>query len=122
MIGERYELQHELGAGGMGTVYRGLNTRTQQTVAIKQLRADVAQPENIERFKREGEALRDLNHPNIVRFREVYKTKKGKLCIVMDFADGGDLQGKIKEHYKNRDKNGGQLQYWSEDHVLNWFT
>ena len=42
-----------------------------------------------------------------MRFREVYKTKKGKLCIVMDFADGGDLQSKIKEKYKIRDKTGG---------------
>jgi len=29
-----------------------------------------------------------LNHPNIIRFKEVYKTKKGQLCIVMDYADG----------------------------------
>jgi NIMA (never in mitosis gene a)-related kinase len=40
----------------------------------------------------------------------------------MDYADGGDLQGKIKEKYKIKEKNGGALQYWSEDHVLNWFT
>jgi NIMA (never in mitosis gene a)-related kinase len=40
---------------------------------------------------KEAKILEALNHPNIVRFREVYKTKKGKLCIVMDFADGGDL-------------------------------
>lgn len=71
---------------------------------------------------REAKILEVLNHPNIVRFREVYKTKKGKLCIVMDFADGGDLQGKIKEKYRSRDKHGGQLEYWDEDHVLNWFT
>ena len=38
-----------------------------------------------------------LSHPNIVKFIEVYKTKKGKLCIIMDFADGGDLQAKVKE-------------------------
>jgi NIMA (never in mitosis gene a)-related kinase len=31
------------------------------------------------------------NHPNIIRFKEVYKTRKGELCIVMEFADGGDL-------------------------------
>ena len=37
-----------------------------------------------------------LNHPSIVRFKEVYKTKKGKLCIVMDYVDDGDLQDKIK--------------------------
>jgi len=40
---------------------------------------------------REAKILEVLQHPNIVRFREVYKTKKGKLCIVMDFANGGDL-------------------------------
>ena len=40
--------------------------------------------------------LKELSHPNIVRFIEVYKTKNGKLCIVMDFADGGDVCAKIK--------------------------
>ena len=60
--------------------------------------------------------------PNIVRFKEVYKTKKGKLCIVMDYADGGDLQARIKEKYAQKAKNGGNLQYWDENHVLNWFT
>lgn len=44
---------------------------------------------------KEAKILEVFNHPNIVRFREVYKTKKGKLCIVMDYADGGDLQKKI---------------------------
>lgn len=71
---------------------------------------------------REAKILEVLRHPNIVRFKEVYKTKKGKLCIVMDYADGGDLQGRIKDKYKQKDKNGGQLSYWSEEHVLNWFT
>lgn len=51
---------------------------------------------------REAKILEALNHPNIVRFREVYKTKKGKLCIVMDFADGGDLQSKVKEKLKKK--------------------
>ena len=46
----------------------------------------------------EGKILEKLDHPNIIKFREVYLTKKPKLtlCIVMDFADGGDLQSKIK--------------------------
>ena len=56
---------------------------------------------------REAKILEVLQHPNIVRFREVYKTKKGKLCIVMDFADGGDLQGRIKDKYKQKEKTGG---------------
>jgi NIMA (never in mitosis gene a)-related kinase len=40
--------------------------------------------------------LEQLNHPNIIRFHEVYKTKHRKLCIVMEYADGGDLAGKIE--------------------------
>ena len=50
---------------------------------------------------KEAKILEVLNHPNIIRFREVYKTKKGQLCIVMDYADGGDLASKLKEQ---RDK------------------
>lgn len=40
---------------------------------------------------KEAKILEALSHPNIVQFKEVYKTKKGKLCIVMEYADGGDL-------------------------------
>lgn len=37
---------------------------------------------------KEARILEALRHPNIIKFREVYKTKKGRLCIVMDYADG----------------------------------
>ncbi len=37
---------------------------------------------------KEAKILEALIHPNIIRFREVYKTKTGKLCLVMDYADG----------------------------------
>ncbi len=46
---------------------------------------------------KEARILEALKHPNIVSFREVYKTKKGYLCIVMDYADGGDLGKRIKD-------------------------
>jgi NIMA (never in mitosis gene a)-related kinase 1/4/5 len=46
---------------------------------------------------KEARILEALKHPNIVKFREVYKTKKAKLCIVMDYADGGDLAQKLKD-------------------------
>ena len=46
---------------------------------------------------KEAKILEILKHPNIIRFREVYKTKIGKLCIVMDYADGGDLLQRIEK-------------------------
>jgi len=40
---------------------------------------------------KEAKILELLIHPNIIRFREVYKTKSNKLCLVMDYADGKPL-------------------------------
>ena len=45
-------------------------------------------PEDKQATFREAKILEVLNHPNIIRFKEVYKTKQGQLCIVMDYADG----------------------------------
>ena len=45
---------------------------------------------------REAVALRRVQHPNVVRFREVF-VRSGWLCLVMDFADGGDLCAAIKD-------------------------
>ena len=65
---------------------------------------------------RESKILEFLKHPNIIRFREVYYRKDGlepKLCIVMDYADGGDLQNKIKS-------NKGQP--FPEHQIIHWFV
>ncbi len=60
-------------------------------------------------------------HPNIVTFREVYKTKLGKLCIVMDYVDGGDLLQKVQQQVmQNRASN--RMEYINEEQILNWFT
>ena len=40
---------------------------------------------------KEAKILEHLKHPNITTFKEVYKTKGNKLCIVMEYADGGDM-------------------------------
>ena len=53
----------------------------------------------------EAKIMEAFNHPNIVRFREVYKTKRGKLCIVMDYCDGGDLQQYLKKTKKYLDED-----------------
>ena len=46
---------------------------------------------------REAKIMEKLSHPNIIKSHEVYKTKRGKLCIVMEYADGGDLNKIIKK-------------------------
>ena len=58
LIGTRYRLDEKIGQGGMGTVYRGLDTQTGEMVAVKQLQpaAVASEPGVLERFSREGVA------------------------------------------------------------------
>lgn len=92
LIAGRYTLDREIGAGGMGTVFAGTDTRTESRVAIKRLdgRRVALQPELAVRFQREADALLALNHPNIVRMHE-HVVHEGDYYIVMDFVDGPDL-------------------------------
>ena len=54
---------------------------------------DIRQMSDQEKLEvlQESRLLEALDHPNIVRFIEVYKTKKGKLCIIMEYADGKSM-------------------------------
>ena len=94
-IAGRYQIGAELGAGGMGTVYLGSDKQTQDKVAIKRLNNDLVQAELIERFKREGEALRELNHPNIVKLLDAIEDD-GTHYLVMEYVSGGDLSDLLK--------------------------
>jgi NIMA (never in mitosis gene a)-related kinase 1/4/5 len=80
-----------LGQGAFGKAFL-VECQSDKTLAvIKQVDiGGMSEREKADTLK-EAKILEAFNHPNIIRFREVYKTKKGKLCIVMDFADGGDL-------------------------------
>jgi serine/threonine protein kinase len=92
VIGGRFEIGALIGEGGMGEVYHGLDIQTGQAVAIKTIRlALVASPGLVERFAREGEALRQLNHPNIVKVLATPE-QAGQRYIVTEYVDGGSLR------------------------------
>jgi serine/threonine protein kinase len=88
-----YELQALIGAGGMSQVYRGLDRTTGQTVAVKALKPALlsAHSTHLERFMREGELLRALDHPNIVKLLEVFEDH-GQQFLVMEYVPGGSLR------------------------------
>ena len=92
LLARRYQLGTRVGDGGMGTVFRGLDIDTGETVAIKVLKSEVmlADRENVERFVREGEALRQLRHPNIVKLLAAFEDHE-KHYLVMEYVAGGSL-------------------------------
>lgn len=98
LIAGRYELGAQIGQGAMGTVYQGRDGVTGRLVAIKMLdRSRVAgNPELVERFRREGEALRQLAHPNIVQLLATDE-KEGHHYLVMELVEGGDLLQMLQE-------------------------
>lgn len=98
MAKSRYVLGEKLGAGGMGTVYKATDTQTKQTVAIKHLKPEALANDSglLERFIREGEALRQLNHPNIVKTYGAYE-EKGNHYLVMEYVSGGTLYDLLKK-------------------------
>jgi Tol biopolymer transport system component len=86
-----YEVVSQLGAGGMGEVYRARDTKLKRDVAIKVLPADVAgDRERLARFQREAEVLASLNHPHIAH---VYGIEDG--ALVMELVEGEDLSARI---------------------------
>jgi DNA-binding NarL/FixJ family response regulator len=101
LIKGRYQLGNLVGGGGMGNVYSGTDTLTGETVAIKQLRVEVMgdMPQMVERFYREGEALRRLNHPNIVKVLAT-ADEGNQHYIVMEYVGGGSLADLLKHQPK----------------------
>jgi serine/threonine protein kinase/tetratricopeptide (TPR) repeat protein len=88
----RYRLVEKIGQGGMGVVYRGLDTALDREVAIKLLPSEWAtDPEKMERFKREAKVVASLSHPNIVMIHSIEESGSVPF-MVMELIDGCPLR------------------------------
>ncbi|MEE9429808.1 MAG: serine/threonine-protein kinase [Melioribacteraceae bacterium] len=100
MIGktiDNYKIQSVLGKGGMGTVYKAVDTTLEKTVALKMIDPVLARDEDfLRRFKTEAKALARLENPNIVSIYTFRETDEG-IFIVMEFVDGQTLTERIRE-------------------------
>jgi serine/threonine-protein kinase len=86
-----YEVSAEIGVGGMGEVYRAIDTNLKRAVAIKVLPASVAgDSDRLARFQREAEVLAALNHPNIASIYGLEKSGPAA-ALVMELVEGPTL-------------------------------
>jgi WD40 repeat protein/serine/threonine protein kinase len=91
-----YQLLEELGAGGMGTVYKARHQRLKRIVALKVLPADRTRDKRaVARFEREMEAVGKLEHANIVRALDAGE-HEGTHYLVMEYVDGLDLSHVVR--------------------------
>ncbi|KRB77917.1 hypothetical protein ASE01_06975 [Nocardioides sp. Root190] len=97
VVAGRYELLQVVGSGGMGVVYRGRDRVLDRTVAVKMIRAELADEDFVRRFEREAAILARLRSPHIVVVYD-YGDEDGTFYLVTDFLGDGDLAEWLVSH------------------------
>lgn len=93
----RYRLDSLIGRGGMGSVYKGVQLATQQTVAVKLIRADIARDvDAAKRFHREARAASLLAHPHTIRVMDFGESEDGDVFMVLEYLSGRNLAQEIR--------------------------
>src|SRR6266700_7595006 len=94
----RYEIHSQIGAGGMGEVYRAYDPKMNREIAIKILPAAFsADKERLARFEQEAQSAGALNHPNILVIHHI-DTHDGAPYIVSELLEGETLRERLGAH------------------------
>ena len=93
----RYQIIEKLGHGGMGRVYRALDKKLNEEVALKLVRPEIAADRStLERFHNELKLARKISHPHVGRMYELME-EAGAHFITMEYVPGQDLRGLIRQ-------------------------
>ena len=97
-LANRYLMEHRLGEGAMGAVYKAKHVKVGRPFAVKILHARLLEDEKVlQRFEREAELAGRLRHPNVIGVVDVGETPDGLRYMVMDFAEGPDMSTMLQE-------------------------
>ena len=93
---KKYQIIEELGRGGMGRVYKALDTEVNEKVALKLIKPEIAaDKKTIERFRNELRLARKIRHKNVCQMYDLSK-EEGAHYITMEYVTGDDLKGMIR--------------------------
>jgi len=108
---DRYRIERLIASGGMGAVYRALDTRFNRPCAVKEMldefHNETDRAQAVEWFSREATLLLDLNHPCIPRVRDFFM-ERGKHYLVMDFIEGRTLSDVLEKEGNVLGVNGAR--------------
>ncbi len=97
ILNNRYQIESQIGSGGMAAIYKARDLMLERVVAIKILRKEFSEnPAFRERFRQEAKAAANLSHPNIVTVHD-FGFDKGRLFIVLEFIPGITLKTMITQ-------------------------
>ena len=96
---DSYEVLKQLGKGGYGKVYEVKNIKTGEIRACKHL--SKLNIKNLDKFRREIEILKKMDHPNIIKLYEVYESERS-LYLVMEECKGGEIFDRIIKHIQEK--------------------
>ena len=113
----QYKKKKILGEGSYGKAYLVEEIHSKKEYAMKTITISGLNKKEIEDAKKEAKILKNLDHPNIIHFKEVFICKFPKLTlnIITEFADGGDLSQKIEKQKELK-------TYFKEHLILDYFT
>ena len=114
---ETYKYQSLLGEGSYGKVYLVRANISKKYYAMKTIDINLLNENQKKEALQEARILKKLDHPNIIKLKEVFIAKKPKetLNIITEYADGEDLSKKIKKQIQEK-------KFFPEDQILDWFT
>ena len=96
-LGSSYILEERIGAGAQGDVWKGHREGSEEPLAFKKLRSDLARERNVvDAFLKERDTLERVDSPHVVRLRDMVAEGE-TLGLVMDYVGGGDLADVIRE-------------------------
>ncbi len=100
---DRFRIEAVIGDGGMGVVYRAVDTRTNTPYALKVLRAEYSKDDDlVMRFEQEAEAMRKVHHPNVVEMYQFAKLPDDSRVYVMEILEGRSLKQLMAQHAKSQ--------------------